>query len=380
MAISNDLKVSHLGKKFVGKDVIDDVSFQIDHGEIVVLLGPSGCGKTTTLRCIAGLEQPTSGTIRIGDKTVDDPAAGVFVSTQKRALGMVFQSYAIWSHLSVEQNIAYPLKVRGVSRADMQQRVAEVLDVVGLAGFGSRNVGTLSGGQMQRIALARSLVYRPRIILLDEPLSNLDAKLRLRLRDDLRQIIKKAGLTGLYVTHDLTEAVAIGDRIGVMRSGKLVQMATAEELYNRPADLFVADFTGSSNRVPVHVVSQGDGVGVVSAQGLKLRVMTQPGLREGDTGQLILRPENIRLGPDGPDDDNVAPAQVRAVTFHGTQSTYRVESLGAQLDVAELGTRARYAVGDRLQLRFSPEFSWCLGGDGAPAHEDDVAHPAPAYA
>src|SRR6202000_1129016 len=240
--------VTDLRKQFaVGRPAIDGVSFAVPAGEIVVLLGPSGCGKTTTLRCVAGLEHPTDGEISIAGRLVSSPARGVLVPPRLRDLGMVFQSYAVWPHMTVRQNVVYPLKHRKISRDDAARKVEEALALVGLSEYAERPVTSLSGGQMQRVALARSLVYRPQLLLLDEPLSNLDAKLRIRLRDELRRILKATGMTGLYVTHDQAEAVVLGDRIGVMKDGKLLQMASPAEIYNRPADSFVANFTGASN-------------------------------------------------------------------------------------------------------------------------------------
>src|SRR5437763_9138419 len=246
--MSAELKVERLRKEFLpGRPAVDDVSFSVPAGEIVVLLGPSGCGKTTTLRCVAGLEHPTAGAISIAGRVVSEPARGIAVAPRHRELGMVFQSYAVWPHMTVRQNVVYPLKHRGLARTDANAKVDETLTLVGLSDYAERPVTSLSGGQMQRVALARSIVYRPKLLLLDEPLSNLDAKLRIRLRDELRRILKMTGMTGLYVTHDQSEAVVLGDRIGVMREGKLLQMAPPGEIYNRPADAFVANFTGASN-------------------------------------------------------------------------------------------------------------------------------------
>ena len=250
--MATTLEVRDLRKQFdAGRAAVDGVSFTIPAGEIVVLLGPSGCGKTTTLRCVAGLEHPTGGSIHIAGHTVSSPAEGVMVPPRRRDIGMVFQSYAVWPHMTVRQNVMYPLRHRQGSRADAGRKVAEVLELVGLSEYIDRPVVALSGGQMQRVALARSLVYRPQLLLLDEPLSNLDAKLRLRLRDELRRILKQTGMTALYVTHDQAEAVVLGDRVGVMRDGRLLQMAPPGEIYNRPATLFVANFTGASNELPI---------------------------------------------------------------------------------------------------------------------------------
>ena len=245
--MTSALHIEDLVKQFAtGKPAVDGVSFDVPAGEIVVLLGPSGCGKTTTLRCVAGLEHPTGGRISIGDRVVSEPQRGLLVSPRERDIGMVFQSYAVWPHMTVRQNVAYPLKHRRKNGGgDINAQVNETLELVGLGDYAERPVTSLSGGQMQRVALARSLVYRPQLLLLDEPLSNLDAKLRIRLRDELRRILKQTGMTGLYVTHDQSEAVVLGDRIGVMRDGKLLQMAPPGEIYHRPADLFVANFTGA---------------------------------------------------------------------------------------------------------------------------------------
>ena len=258
------LEVTDLRKQFtIGRPAIDGVSFAVPAGEIVVLLGPSGCGKTTTLRCVAGLEHPTDGEISIAGRIVSSPVNGVLVPPRLRELGMVFQSYAVWPHMTVRQNVVYPLKHRKFSRADARTKVDEALALVGLSEYADRPVVALSGGQMQRVALARSIVYRPQLLLLDEPLSNLDAKLRLRLRDDLRVILKQTGMTALYVTHDQAEAVVLGDRIGVMRDGKLLQMDTPDAIYNRPADLFVANFTGATNELTGTLLERNGTFGLV---------------------------------------------------------------------------------------------------------------------
>ena len=215
------------------------------------------------MRCVAGLEHPTSGEISIAGNVVSSPERGILVPPRLRDLGMVFQSYAVWPHMTVRQNVVYPLKHRKIARAEANRKVDEVLELVGLSEYADRPVVALSGGQMQRVALARSIVYRPQLLLLDEPLSNLDAKLRLRLRDDLRVILKQTGMTALYVTHDQAEAVVLGDRIGVMRDGKLLQMGTPDEIYNRPADLFVANFTGATNELTGTLVGRNGEFGVV---------------------------------------------------------------------------------------------------------------------
>ena len=297
--MSAELRVDRLQKAYAPglRPAVDDVSFTIAAGEIVVLLGPSGCGKTTTLRCVAGLEHPTAGVISIGGDVISAPERGVLVPPRQRNFGMVFQSYAVWPHMTVRQNVAYPLKNRGLDRAKQERMVAEALELVSLSAYVDRPVTALSGGQMQRVALARSMVYHPRLLLLDEPLSNLDAQLRLRLRDDLRRIVKAAGLTALYVTHDQAEAVVLGDRIGVMRDGKLLQLSTATDLYNSPADPFVASFTGASNRIEGRLRERAEGFGLIeAATGQVIRATLHGAVAPGSAVSIMVRPENVVLG------------------------------------------------------------------------------------
>jgi iron(III) transport system ATP-binding protein len=358
--MSAELKVERLRKVFgTGHAAVDDVNFRIEAGEIVVLLGPSGCGKTTTLRCVAGLEHPTSGSISIGGTVVSAPEDGTLVPPRLRNIGMVFQSYAVWPHMTVQQNVMYPLKNRKVPRAERNRKVGEALELVGLSDYASRPVVSLSGGQMQRVALARSLVYQPQLLLLDEPLSNLDAKLRFRLRDDLRRIIKQTGVTALYVTHDQAEAVVLGDRIGVMRDGKLLQMASADELYNRPADLFVANFTGASNLLDGRVVARNGEFGQVEAgAGQQLSAWLPPSVQAGEAVKIAVRPENVRLGANGAAEPNTFTARVAATRYQGTQTVYELALLGARIDALELGTRVRYPVGSDIDVVLPPALCW----------------------
>jgi iron(III) transport system ATP-binding protein len=231
-------------KRFQSVNAVDGVSFSLHPSEIFTLLGPSGCGKTTTLRLVAGLEEPDSGEILINNVTVAAPHRGLFVSPEKRRLGMVFQSYAIWPHLTVFENIAFPLRVRRESPDGVRRRVHQALEIVGLAGLAERGATQLSGGQQQRVALARALVYEPAILLLDEPLSNLDAKLREQMRVEIRALQRKLGLTVLYVTHDQAEAMTLSDRIAVVNGGCFEQIGMPEEVYENPATPFVAEFLG----------------------------------------------------------------------------------------------------------------------------------------
>jgi iron(III) transport system ATP-binding protein len=362
--MSAELIVSHLRKQFlVGRPAVDDVSFRIAAGEIVVLLGPSGCGKTTTLRMIAGLEHPTTGMIAIGGDEVAAPERGVHVPPRLRNIGMVFQSYAVWPHMTVKQNVNYPLRHRNVPRDQAEHKIAEVLGLVGLSEYAERPVTQLSGGQMQRVALARALVYEPRILLLDEPLSNLDAKLRLRLRDELRRIIKEAKVTALYVTHDQSEAVVLGDRIGVMENGKLMQMSPPVELYNRPANLFVANFTGASNLLKGEIASGS----VKFPSGELLRIgQAIPG-NAGDSVLVAVRPENITLRANGDAADSVNSFSARVIEghFHGTQTTYAVETLGHRIEAIELGTVPRFTKDEPIRVVIPPDHSWVFPNTGA---------------
>src|SRR6267154_2209523 len=331
------LEVTDLRKQFtIGRPAIDGVSFAVPAGEIVVLLGPSGCGKTTTLRCVAGLEHPTDGEISIAGRVVSSPANGVLVPPRLRELGMVFQSYAVWPHMTVRQNVVYPLKHRKLSRSEARGKVDEALALVGLSEYADRPVVALSGGQMQRVALARSIVYRPQLLLLDEPLSNLDAKLRIRLRDDLRVILKQTGITALYVTHDQAEAVVLGDRVGVMRDGKLLQIGTPDEIYNRPAHLFVANFTGATNELPGTLIARNGKFGTVDfGDGRRGEAALLHTLNVGEKVRIALRPENISIGKqDGP---NIFPARVLDRRYQGTQTVYAIDLFGRRLEVLELG-------------------------------------------
>jgi len=363
------LDVTDLRKQFsVGRPAIDGVSFAVPAGEIVVLLGPSGCGKTTTLRCVAGLEHPTSGEISIAGRVVSSPARGILVPPRLRDLGMVFQSYAVWPHMTVRQNVIYPLKHRRIARGDASRKVDEVLELVGLSEYADRPVVALSGGQMQRVALARSIVYRPQLLLLDEPLSNLDAKLRLRLRDDLRIILKQTGMTALYVTHDQAEAVVLGDRIGVMRDGKLLQMGTPDQIYNRPADLFVANFTGATNELAGTLVGRNGEFGVVDfGGGRRGEAALLHALNLGDKVRIALRPENIGIGRQ--EGGNIFPARVLDRRYQGTQTVYNIDLFGRRLEVLELGTAARHQVGVETSVSLPREGCWAYRDTGPSSYE-----------
>src|SRR6266542_2792635 len=258
---------THLGKIFYdgakAVKAIDDVSFVVPSGKLFTLLGPSGCGKTTTLHCIAGLETPSSGEIKIGDHMVFDDKRGTAVPPNKRNIGMVFQSYAIWPHMTVFQNVYYPLKSKGFSRSEAKERARHALETVGLIDLEDRPAPKLSGGQQQRVALARALAGAPEVLLLDEPLSNLDAKLREEMRSEIRSLQKRIHITSLYVTHDQIEALTISDQIAVMNAGKIVEIGSPQDIYLHPKTRFAANCIGMTNIIPGQKKRDEEGASVV---------------------------------------------------------------------------------------------------------------------
>lgn len=293
------MKVEFLEKRFEAAAetvyAINDISFEVAPGEMVTLLGPSGCGKTTTLRCVAGLERPTAGRITIGDRPVVDVAAGTFLPAHRRQLGMVFQSYAIWPHMTVLQNVAFALEGRGMSKADMRTAAMEALRTVQLDKLADRPAPRLSGGQQQRVAIARALVGKPKALLFDEPLSNLDAKLRGEMRAELSRLQKQIGLTSIYVTHDQAEALAISDWIIVMKDGKIIERGRPAQIYRYPRHVFTAQFVGSTNLIPGTVDNVDTDLrrAAVETSLGKLVGTDQTGmLKAGDKVQVSVRPED----------------------------------------------------------------------------------------
>ncbi len=244
-----EIHLTKLTKRFGSFTAVHPSDLSARDGEMLTLLGPSGCGKTTTLRMVAGLEEPSGGSIRIGENTIYDSSRNIDVPSENRGLGMVFQSYAIWPHMTVAENVAYPLRMRRVPKAQIAEKVRDVLDLVGMSGYGEKSATKLSGGQQQRVALARALVFQPQILLLDEPLSNLDAKLREHMRFELRMMQQRVRLTALFVTHDQDEALTLSDRLVVMNQGRIEQIGTPEDIYERPATRFVAEFIGKGNMI-----------------------------------------------------------------------------------------------------------------------------------
>ena len=319
-----------------------EVSLEVAPGELVTLLGPSGCGKTTTLRMIAGFETPDAGRIAIGGEDVTG------LPVNRRNIGFVFQNYALFPHLAVFENVAYGLRTRGRKEKALEAEVAEVLALVGLAGFERQFPNQLSGGEQQRVALARAIVIRPRVLLFDEPLSNLDARLRVQMRREIRELQKRLAITTVYVTHDQEEAMAVSDRIAVMSKGSIVQQGTAEDLYQRPASEFVAQFIGRVNLVPGRVLGVVGHTLEIEALGQRLRIETSAtGLQAGAAVKLVLRPETIAFSTDG------AEGTVVSRAFLGEKIEYLVQCHGEALQVACFGAQAEAlpAEGARVRLR-----------------------------
>ena len=326
--------VENLVKSYGGAPVVRGIDLHVEAGSTVTLLGPSGCGKTTTLRCIAGLEQPSGGRITVGGRPVFDAAEGVSVPPERRGIGMVFQSYAIWPHMSVAGNVGFPLRIAGVGRAEVTKRVAAMLDLVGLGGLGDRPASALSGGQQQRVALARALVHEPGVVLFDEPLSNLDATLRDRMRTELRLLQSRLGFTALFVTHDQAEAMALSDRIVVLNAGAVEQEGTPREVFGRPATAFIARFLGYPNALPGRLRSVQDGMADIdlACGGSFQATWRGRSARPGQAVTVAFRADRVSFTPASPAGvDNVMPAAVATVSFLGTVMDYTVTAGGQEL-------------------------------------------------
>ena len=297
------LKLERLTKYFGRFQALDAISLEIHEGEVFALLGPSGCGKTTTLRIVAGLETPDDGIITLRDRPIVSVRDGIIVPTHKRNMGMVFQSYAIWPHMTVFDNVAYPMKIRRVGSKEIRQRVKRVLEMVGLGGLENRQAPLLSGGQQQRVALARALVYEPSMLLLDEPFSNLDAQLRRQMRVQLKLLLKQLKITTVFVTHDQVEALSLSDRIAVMNAGRIEQVGSPRQLYERPEASFVRDFVGSTVLLKSKVgdASSLDRISIHpdAVPGYSFSVLrdSQHSLNEGGEAFVAIRPEDIQLVP-----------------------------------------------------------------------------------
>ena len=326
------------------------IDLEVRRGELVTLLGPSGCGKTTALRCITGGLRPDAGEVWIGGQNVTD------VPTHKRNIGLVFQNFALFPHLSVLDNVAYPLRVRGVSRAERRRRALETVTMVGLGGLEDRFPREMSGGQQQRVGLARAVVYQPTVILFDEPLSNLDAKLRLEMREEIAALKARLGFTAIYVTHDQEEALSLSDRIAVMEGGVVHQIGTPTEVYTEPRTAFVAAFVGNPNRLVGRCVGLGDGRATVQiGRGrLSCSIGTDPPV-DGAGAVVFVRPEDIQIADGtGVDGTDILAARVTRVAFLGDRTEYSVELDDHTQWRIRLEHDRRLAMGETVSLRVSP--------------------------
>jgi iron(III) transport system ATP-binding protein len=351
-----------------------DVSFTVAEGQLFTLLGPSGCGKTTTLRSIAGLERPRAGEISVNGQVVFSSVRRVFVAPNRRGFGMVFQSYAIWPHMTVFENAAFPLQVRGaglltgrpapfgpggsqarLSRSDIRDRVMRVLDAVQLGELAQREATKLSGGQQQRLALARALVMEPALLLLDEPLSNLDAKLRERMRFELKRLQRELKITTVYVTHDQSEALALSRQIAVMNEGRIIQIGTPRDIYERPASQFVADFVGNTNFIDgvVRVVNPSNGVCISTEIG-DLHVQTDQELRVDERVAISVRPEDVELTEVRLPGGNVWEGRVDQKVFLGESVDFQVK-VGTRTLLSRRHPTLRTKVGDAIFVQLNPE-------------------------
>ena len=351
-AVSVDVK--GLVKRYGAVVGVAAVDFHLDAGKTATLLGPSGCGKTTTLRCIAGLEVPNEGQISFGERRVYDSQAGIILEPEQRDIGMVFQSYAIWPHMTVAGNVGYPLKVRKAGKDEIDQKVNFILSLVGLGDMGGRPASNLSGGQQQRVALARALVHRPRIVLFDEPLSNLDANLRERMRAELLLLQAELGFTAIYVTHDQEEAMALSDEVIVMNRGKIEQRGDPVQVFQKPATLFAARFLGCTNVMTGQVVARlDDGTTLVEvAPELQIqgnwRETSRPAV--GEAVGIAFRPDIVALGPNLMPTANVFEGQVLTAAFLGHAIDYTIK-VGALTFRAEISPETGIPAGSVTKLQ-----------------------------
>ncbi len=357
------LRIENLQKTFDEILAVDNLNLLIEDGELVALLGPSGCGKTTTLRCIAGLEEPQSGHIFFDEQDV------TFWPPERKDVGMVFQNYALFPHMTIFDNIAFGLQMRKVPRAEIKGRVKKALEMVHLHGYEDRFPLQLSGGQQQRVALSRALVIEPKLLLLDEPLANLDAKLREEMRFFVRSVQKEVGITAVYVTHDQAESMVIADRVAVMFEGRIEQIGNPYEIYRYPATRSVADFIGLVNLIPGKLtkIHSEESCSIIIDSGDTIRCRYRGSLSQGDKAILVLRPESIKLRPadeDGRDLDNCFTAEVRERVYLGNVMDYQLNLTDStQIRVQEDPWNA-FDIGKKVLAAFSSEHTWLIKDEG----------------
>jgi iron(III) transport system ATP-binding protein len=355
------IEITNLLKRFKKVVAVNNIQLEVKEGELLTLLGPSGCGKTTTLRCIAGLERPDGGDIVIDGKSMLSEG---FVHASNRGIGMVFQNYAVWPHMKVINNVAYGLKLKKISRKIVQEKALEALELVGLQGKGDRYPSQLSGGEQQRVALARALVRNPKVLLLDEPLSNLDAKLREKMRFEIKSLVKRMGMTSVYVTHDQAEAMVISDRIAVMDSGNVVQIGTAQEIYKNPANKFVADFIGTMNFISGEIV-QGpqdtpsvSGAVCVRTEFSEKVFCTSDGVTQATPGKEVfvsIRPEDVEVFTDPPQDrENLFKGTIAHKAYLGNFLYFFVDINGTRIQ-AQVPHGLSQEEGQEVHLYLDPE-------------------------
>ncbi len=338
MSDTPHIEVEGLVVRYGAVAAVGPVSFSVMPGQQLTLLGPSGCGKTTTLRAIAGLERPSSGTIRIGGRTMYDGTQGINLPAEERGLSMVFQSYAIWPHMTVFENVAYGLRVRRKSAAEIREKARHALDLVQMGAYADRHASQLSGGQQQRVALARACAFSPEVLLFDEPLSNLDAKLRGDMRIELRELQHRLGVTSVYVTHDLEEALAMSDQIIVMRGGHIEQGGTPDDIYNYPRTEFVADFVGSANLIPGRLRPDlaNDALVALEVDGGHILHGVAHGRTAGANPTMSVRTVHLRLSAERPAGcANVWPVRIRRAVFLGDLTQVHVEWGGRELVIRQ---------------------------------------------
>jgi iron(III) transport system ATP-binding protein len=356
------IEIFNLIKNFEGERgkiiAVNKVSFTVPEGKLFTLLGPSGCGKSTTLRCVAGLEKPEEGEIKIGQEKVFSSEEKIFIPAHKRDIGMVFQSYAIWPHMSVFENVAYPLKVKRLPKQEMRRKVAEALNTVGLEGLEDRLAPNLSGGQQQRVALARALVKEPKVLLLDEPLSNLDSKLREQMRLEIKELQERLKITTLYVTHDQTEALAISDLVAVMNQGEILDLGRPKEIYNRPRTKFIADFIGQTNILEGRILEKrGNLVKVATALGEFFCSVLR---KTSDEVLIFVRSENLKLFNSKPlSSENTFEGEIKSLIFLGEVLDCQILSKGVLLR-ARVHPSSPYKEKDSIYLKIDPESSICI--------------------